>query len=134
MAALGDRATYRGQRCIIVAAAPFLEERRWIVRWRSGYSATGWTHDAAPESGLTGVSSRSWVVGDTVMVGWSPFRQQGTVTSVIVGLVEGRPIYTVTLEAEIKRFPDEIPPYALNMGESVVEVGAEHLDTHDRDD
>lgn len=122
---VGDRATYRGESVIVFAPAPFLGEPRWMVRYRNGEARTGWTHEVARESDLADRSRPSWEVGDSVRVGWTPYRRSATVTAVTTDAA-GRALYTLTLPEKKERTPGGTR-WLREAYE--VTIGAEHIDT-----
>jgi len=101
---IGDRATYMGETGIIVLAAPFLDEPRWLFRYRNGKARTGWSALIAAESALSDVTTPTWDVGDSVRVGFTPNRRKGTVTAITQE--GGRAIYEVTFPAEDQKTED----------------------------
>jgi len=122
---IGDRASYRGESVIVIAPAPFLAEERWTVRYRNGEAHTGWSREIAPASALTSRTRPTWEVGDSVRVGWTPFRESGTVTAVSTG-DDGRARYTVTIPEDTERTP-EGTRFVKEAYDLV--LGAEHIDT-----
>ncbi len=119
---VGSRASYRGKRVVVIAAAPFLAERQWMVRWP--LAGEGWGSDVALESMLGGVENPSWEVGASVLVGWAPYRRRGEVEAVSVN--GDRTVYAVRLPAEERETKEGV---RWLRDSHLVRVGPEEIET-----
>lgn len=122
----GDRAVYRGESVIIMGPAPFLGEAQWSVKIRDGSVRSGWRGMTAAESALSLVTRPAWEIGDSVLVGFTPYRRRGTVTAITTEA--GRIRYNVTFAEDGNRFKTEEGTRWIQDAHDVV-VGAEYLDT-----
>ena len=122
---VGDRATYRGESVIVMAKAPHLGGDRWYLRYRDGETITGWSMAVALGSDLADRTRPTWETGDSVRVGWTPYRRSGTVTAVGT-FGDGRASYTV----QVPQKTEETPGGTRFYHEAYDTVlGAEHIDT-----
>ena len=124
----GDRATFRGEACIVMGRAPHLSGSRWLVQWRDGSTITGWASGIAPEASLGSVTTPTFTMGQIVKVGFSPYRQRGTISAITTD-ENGAIRYTVTLPQDRHTFKTEGGTRWINPAHEVV-VGPEQLDTH----
>jgi hypothetical protein len=123
----GDRATYRGHSVIVNGPAPAIDGPRWDVLWKNGKASSGWTHDIAEESALSGVTRPSWEIGAAVKVGFSPIRESGTIAGVTTD-DGGDLVYSVTIPADDNRRTEEGVRWTRDA--YTLEAKANVLDTH----
>jgi hypothetical protein len=124
----GDRGTYRGRPIIVLVETSFLKERRWVVKSRDGSVRSGWRQEVALESMITGVTTPSWEIGDSVKVGWHPHARKGTVSA--IGTDEaGQILYTVDFpEDDTRETPERGTRWTIP--EESTPFSAESIDTH----
>lgn len=123
---IGDRATYRGESGIIMGEASYLAERRWYFKYRNGEAESGWTREIAPQSGLSAVTTPTFIVGQAVRVGFAPpGREKATIAAVTQE--GGRSIYEVLYPEDDQHETEEGTRYIIDAHSGL--VGAEFLDT-----
>jgi len=124
---IGDRATYGGKSVIVVEKAPALVGPRWLVYWKNGKAASGWSYSYAEESDLEGVTRKTWDVDDEVKVGYSPVRLSGTISAIETDEAGDR-IFSVLIAADTHRETPEGTRWTRDA--HTMRVKANALDTH----
>lgn len=124
---VGDRATYRGKSAIVISKAPALAGPRWVVYWKDGKAATGWSYDKAPEASLEDVTRPTWEVGASVRIGYSPHRLSGTITAIETDDAGDR-VFSVAISEDTHRETPEGTRWTRDA--HTMRVKANALDTH----
>ena len=119
---IGDRATFRGQRVVIMEKAPFLGQRRWkVLRLRVSSRVPGpigWYQAIAPESSLSQIEPPSFEEGDRVRIGTHPRAHWGTITELLGGGV--RPRFRVRVPERVRTSKNGVKwirtPFTMTLG------------------
>jgi len=124
---IGDRATYGGNSVIVIDKAPALVGPRWLVYWKNGKAASGWSYSLAEESDLESVTRPTWEVGAAVKVGYSPHRISGTISAIETDEA-GDKVFSVLVPTDTHKETPEGTRWTRDA--HTLRVKANALDTH----